>query len=108
MKRRRLRRLLNQLKSEVLSLKQTTAQIQVDNNVLKEQVSTLSTALFSEIACLTTRVHCCLGCIHQIMIADVSYIGMPEGEHREIFQLIYELLRAVQLIQVVIQYEDYV
>ena len=95
MKRRRLRSLFKLLKSEVLSLKQTTAQIQADNNVLKEQIFILSTTLFSEIACLITRVHCCLGRIHQILIAAVHYIGMPEGEHREIAQLLYELLRAV-------------
>jgi len=75
MKRRRLRSLFKLLKSEVLSLKQTTVQIQEDNNVLK--------------------VYCCLGRIHQVLIAVVPYIGMPEGEHREIAQLLYELLRAV-------------
>jgi len=84
MKRRRLRRSFKLLKSEVLSLKQTTVQIQADNNVLKEQISTLSTTLFSEIACLITRVNCCHGRIHQVLIAVVPYIGMPEGEHREI------------------------
>jgi len=108
MKRRKLRRSFRLLKSEVFSLRQTTIQIQTDNNVLKEQISILSTTLFSEIACLTTRVHCCLGRIHQVLIAVVLYIGMPEREHREITQLLYELLRAIQLIKVVIQCEDYV
>ena len=102
MKRRRLRRSFRQLKSEVLSLRHTTIQLQVNNDTLREQISTLSTILFSEIACLTTRVHCCLGLINQVLIVVVPYIGMPEGEHRKIAQILYELLRAVQLIRVVV------
>ena len=108
MKRCRLRRSYKQLKSEILSLRQTTTQLQADNDLLREQISTLSSTLFGEIACLTTRVHCCLGRIHQTLIAVVPHIGMPEGEHREIAQVLHEILRAVQLIRVVVQYESYV
>jgi len=108
MKRRKLRQSVRQLKSEILSLKQTTTQLRADNDLLREQVSTLSSTLFSEIACLTTRVHCCLGRIHQTLIAVVPYVNMPEGEHREVAQVLYEILRVMQLIRVVVQYETYV
>ena len=83
-------------------------QQQAENNILKEQVATLSNTLFSEIACLTARTRCYLSRLHQILIATIPYIVMPAGEHSEISQLLYELLRATQMIRTVVQYDEYV
>ena len=108
LKRCKLGNSLKQLRTEVISLWQVIVQQQAENNILKEQVATLSNTLFSELACLTSRTHCCLSRLHQILIAIVPYIVMPEGEHNENFQLLYELLRAAQMIRTVVQFEKYV
>ena len=95
MKRRKLRKSVKQLKNEVLIMKQTTTQLRAYNDVLREQLSTLNATLFSEIACLTTRVHCCLGRIHQSLISVVLYVNMSEGEHREVAQVLCEVFRVI-------------
>jgi len=78
------RKLWSSIKTEVLSLRQIVAQQQTENNILKEQVATLSNTLFSELVCLTARTHCFLSRLNQILIATVSYLMMPAGEHTKI------------------------
>jgi len=58
--------------------------------------------------CLTQRTHSCLGRIHNILIAAILHIVMSGEEHQELSQLMYELLRAIQLIRTVLHYEEYV
>ena len=83
-------------------------QKQSENDLLREQMVTLSTTQFGELACLTQRTHCCLGRLHHILIASIPHIIMSEEEHQELSQLTYELLRAIQLIRTVVHYEEYV
>ena len=85
LKRRKLGSTVWQLKGDLLSLRQTVEQVQAENNLMKEQIATLSNAFF--------RTHCCLSRLHQVLISIV-YIVMPVEEHREVSQLIYKLLRA--------------
>ena len=101
LKRQKLCRSIKQLKSEIFSLKQIVTQKQSENDLLREQMLTLSTTLFGELSCLTQCTHCSLGRIHHILIASIPHIVMSEEEHQE-------LLRALQLIRTVIHYEEYV
>ena len=65
----------------------------------------LSQTVFSEIACLTQRTHLCLGMIHHMMITAVPRIPMTEAELSDLSQQAVELLRALQLIPVVLHHE---
>ena len=108
LKLQRLRKSVKQLKSEVSILKQILNQKQAENDQLREQMTALNATIFSELTCLTQRIHCCLGRIHHILIAAIHHIIMSEEENQELFQLTYELLRALQLIRLVVYYEEYV
>ena len=68
-------------------------------------MATLSNTIFSELACLTQRTYCCLGKIHHLLIAAVTRIHMTEAEHNDLSEQAAELLRALQLIRIVIYYE---
>ena len=57
LKRQRLRRSLNQSKTEILVLNQALTHQNYENIVLREQMATLPSTVFSEIACLTQRTH---------------------------------------------------
>jgi len=83
-------------------------QLQKDNNVLKEQIATLGNAYLSKIAGLTMLTNCCLSRLHQVLISIVPYIEMSVGEHHEILQLIYELLRMIHLLKSNANIESYV
>ena len=52
LKRNKLRRSVKQLKSEISTLKQIITQKQSKNDQLREQMATLNTTLFGELACL--------------------------------------------------------
>jgi len=99
LKRQKLGATIRRLKSDLLSLHQTVEQVQIDNKIIKEQLSALSNTMFSEMACMSARTHCCLSRLHQLLITVVPYITMPVETHHETSQLIYELLRAVQLLR---------
>ena len=75
-----------------------------ENATLKDQIAILSNTLFSELACLTQRIHCCIGRIHHLLIAAVPRIHMTEAEHNDLAQQAAELLRALQLIRTVVYY----
>ena len=100
LKRQRLRKSLKQSKTEILVLNQALTQQNYKNIALREQMATLSSTVFSEIACLTQRTHICLGRIHHLLIA-----AMTEAEHNDLSQQAAELLRALQLIRTIIYYE---
>jgi len=104
-KRQQLRRTVKQIKAEVSTLNQIINQQQTENNILREQIATLNITIFSELACLTQRTHCCLGRIHHPLIATIHRINMTEEEHHDLSQQTYELLRALQLIRTVVYYE---
>ena len=99
LKRQKLGDTVRRLKSDLLSLRQTVEQIQAENKIIREQLSALSNTFFSEMACMSVRVHCCLRRFHQVLITIVPYIIMPVETHHEASQLIYELLRAAQLLR---------
>jgi len=100
-KRQRLRRSLKQAKIEIATLSQLLAQQSQEQAILREQLATLSDTLFSELACLTQRTHCCIGRIHHLLIAAVPRIYMSKAEHNDLAQQATELLRALQLIRIV-------
>jgi len=102
LKRQRLRRLFKQVKAKVFTLNQTIAQQQTENAMLREQLATLNTTIFSELACLTQHTHCCLWRIHHLLIATIP---RTEAEHNDLSQQASELLRALQLIRTVVYYE---
>ena len=60
LKRQRLRRSLKQAKAEITTLNQMLTQMNHEHVTLKDQFATLSNTLFSELACLTQRTHCCV------------------------------------------------
>jgi len=105
LKRQRLRRSFKQIKSEVFTLNQTIVQQQNENAMLREQLATLNTTIFSELACLTQRTHCCLGRIHHLLIVAIPRISMTKAEHNDLSQQASELLHALQLIRTVVYYE---
>ena len=94
LKRQRLRLSIRQIKAEVSILNETIIQQQTENTMLREQLATLNTTIFSELACLTQRIHCCLWHIHHLLIAAIPRINMTE-EHHDLSQQAYELLRAL-------------
>jgi len=100
LKRRRLRRSMNQIKNEITALSQLLAHQSQEQAILRNQIVTLSESISSELACLTQRTHCCIGRIHHLLIAAVPRIYMSEAEHNDIAQQAAELLRALQLIRV--------
>ena len=100
LKRRRLRRSLNQVKNDITSLSQLLAYQTQEQAVLRNEIEILSASINSELACLTQRTHCCMGRIHHLLIATVPRIFMTEAEHNDIAQQVAELLRALQLIRV--------
>jgi len=100
LKRRRLRRSMNQIKNEITALSQLLAHQSQKQVVLRSQIEILSESINSELACLTQRTHCCIGRIHHLLIATVPRIFMTEAEHNDIAQQAAELLRALQLIRV--------
>jgi len=104
LKRQRLCRSLKQAKAEIFILNQTLTQQNHENVTLKEQITTLSSTLFSELACLTQRTHCSIVRIHNLLIAAVPRIHMSEAEHNDLSQQATELLRALQLIRTVVYY----
>ena len=87
------------------TLKEITSQQQTENNTLREQIATLNTTIFSELACLTKRTHFYLGRIHHLLIVAIPRINMTKEEHHDLSQQTYELLRALQLIRTVVYYE---
>jgi len=100
LKRRRLRRSMNQIKNEITTLSQLLAHQSQEQAVLRSQIEILSESIASELACLTQRTHCCIGRIHHLLIAAVPRIYMSEAEHNDIAQQAAELLRALQLIRI--------
>ena len=104
-KRQRLRKSLKQSNAEILALKHELTQQNHDNITLREQMVMLSQTVFSEIVCLTQHTHLCLGRIHHMMITTVPRIPMTEAEHSDLSQQAVELLRALQLIRVVLHHE---
>ena len=100
LKRRRLRRSLNQVKNDITSLSQLLAYQSQEQAVLRSQIEILSESINRELACLTQRTHCCIGRIHHLLIATVPRIFMTQAEHNDIAQQAAELLRALQLIRV--------
>jgi len=102
LKRQRLRRSLKQTKTEIITLNQLLIQQTQEQAILREQLATLSDTLFSELACLTQRTHCCIGRIHHLLIAAVRRIHISEAEHNDLAQQAAELLRALQLIRTVV------
>ena len=101
LKRRRLRRSMKQIKNEITALSQLLAHQSQEQAILRNQIATLSENISSELACLTQRIHCCIGRIHHLLIAAVPRIYMSEAEHNDLAQQAAELLRALQLIRVV-------
>ena len=104
-KRQRLRKSLRQSNAEILAIKHELTQRNQDNITVNEQIVMMSQTVFSEIACLTQRTHLCLGRIHHMMITAVPRIPMTEAEHSDLSQQAMELLRALQLIHVVMHHE---
>ena len=108
LKRRKLNQAIKQLKRESFSSRQLIVQIKDNNNIMKEQIATLSNALYNEIARLTMFTHCCLGRLHHIFISVAPYIRMHAENYHEVAQLLTELLRAIQLLKTNSSYESYV
>ena len=108
LKRRKLGSTVRRLKSDLLSLRQTVEQVQAENNMMREQIAALSNTFFSKTTFMIVRTHCCLNRLHQVLISIVPYIVMPAEEHREASELIYELLRATQLLRFNDPAEEYV
>ena len=100
LKRRRLRRSLNQVKNDITSLSQLLAYQTQEQAALRNEIEILSASINSELACLMQRTHCCIGRIHHLLIVTVPRIFMTEAEHNDIAQQAAELLRALQLIRV--------
>ena len=99
LKRRRLKTTLKQVRLETIPMSHILAQVQSENLTLKEQLSTSSHIHFSKRAWLGVLTHCCLSRIPQILISLIPYVPMSPGEHHEVSQLTYRLLRAAQLIK---------
>jgi len=76
--------------------------------MLNERIATLNKTYFSEIARVTVLTYCCLDRLHQVLISIVPYIEMPVEEHHDASQLIYELLRVIQLLRSNISVESQV
>ena len=74
LKRRWLRRSMNQIKNEITALSQLLAHQSQEQAVLRSQIETFSESIASELACLTQRTHCCIGRIHHLLIAAVPRI----------------------------------
>ena len=108
LKRQQLRQTVKQLNAEVTTFNQIASQQQTENNMLREHIAALSTTIFSELADLTKRTHCCLGRIHDLLIAAIPHISMAEEEHHDLSKQAHELLRALQLIRTVVYHEEHV
>jgi len=104
-KRQRLRKSLRQSNAEILAIKHELTQRNQDNITVNEQIVMMSQTVFREIACLTQCTHLCLGRIHHMMITAVPRIPMTEAKHIDLSQQAMELLRALQLIRVVLHHE---
>jgi len=96
LKRKRLGTNLKRTRQSTMPVHNVIKQLQSDCNIMKEQLGAFQNVYASEIARLRIFSSCCLSRINQILISILPYIIMSPGEHHEVAQLVYELLRATQ------------
>ena len=84
------------MRQTTIPMQKTLAHLQHENTILKEQLSVSPNTHYSEQARLSMWTHCSISRVHQILISIIPHILMTPGEHGEVTQLTYELLRASQ------------
>ena len=67
-----------------------------DINIITEQLRTMRNTYESEMARIGLTTYRCFASLHQILIATIPRISMPEAEHHNVYQLLHELLRNIE------------
>ena len=99
-KRQKMRMILKRIKLGMTPTNRSLLKMRRDVDILKEQLGAVRNIYESELARIGLTTYRCFATLHQILLAVIQHIPMPEAEHNDTSWLLNELLRNLQQIKV--------
>ena len=87
---------LKRAKREIPPTDRFFTEISREINIVKKQLGAVRNVHKSELASIGFTIYRCFARLQQILLAVIPRISMPEAEHSDSSQLLYELLRSIQ------------
>ena len=98
-KRQKSNMILKRIRHEKKPPDHSLIVIRNEINVIMEQLGAVCNMYESELARIGLTTYRCFARLHQILIATIPRIPMPEAEHNDVSQLLHELLRNIEQLQ---------